>query len=292
MPGFRTYSPPPSLYAQRPRSVAIEHHDSRERESTNFRVNAVLRAPHPRVFASLHPRVAPCPLLRVAASPHPRVPLLPCVLSRSSKQFVHSFIEGSTYLQMVGWEGTIALEKAADVELEDALARSVRGDQLAFAEIVTRHQAMVFSLACHFLRDRSVAEELAQEVFLNLHQNLSAIQSPAHLTFWLRKVTTHRCIDQTRRQKVRPQVSLEDVPEPGAPPDYDDVLLSDMLRRVVETLPEKPRMVVVLRYQEDMDPAEIARVLDMPLNTVKSHLRRSLALLREKLSRKLGEAAV
>jgi RNA polymerase sigma-70 factor (ECF subfamily) len=191
---------------------------------------------------------------------------------------------------MVGWEGTIALEKPADVGLEGALARAAEGDQLAFAEIVSRNQAMVFSLACHFLRDRSLAEELAQEVFLNLHQNLSAIQSPAHLTFWLRRVTSHRCIDQTRRLKVRPQVSLEEVPEPVARSTENDMLLSEALRKVVSTLPEKPRMVVILRYQEDLDPTEIAKVLGMPLNTVKSHLRRSLSLLREKLSRKLGEA--
>jgi RNA polymerase sigma-70 factor (ECF subfamily) len=193
---------------------------------------------------------------------------------------------------MVGWEGTYTLEKATEAQLETALARSALGDQLAFAEIVRQHQGMVFSLACHFLRDRWLAEELAQEVFLNLHQNLSAIKSPAHLTFWLRKVTSHRCIDQARRQKVRPQVSLDDVPEPVADTSEGDFMLSDMLRRVVDTLPEKARMVVVLRYQEDLEPAEIARVLDMPVNTVKSHLRRSLALLRDKLSRSLGEVQV
>jgi RNA polymerase sigma-70 factor (ECF subfamily) len=48
-------------------------------------------------------------------------------------------------------------------------------------------------------------------------------------------------------------------------------------------------MVVILRYQEDLEPAEIAKVLDMPVNTVKSHLRRSLSILRDKLSRTLGE---
>ena len=193
---------------------------------------------------------------------------------------------------MVGWEGTYTLEKATEAQIEQALARSVVGDQLAFAEIVRQHQGMVFSLACHFLRDRWLAEELAQEVFLNLHQNLSAIKSSAHLTFWLRKVTSHRCIDQARRQKVRPQVSLDDVPEPVAETGENDFMLSDMLRRIVDTLPEKARMVVVLRYQEDLEPAEIARVLDMPVNTVKSHLRRSLSLLRDKLSRSLGEVQV
>jgi RNA polymerase sigma-70 factor, ECF subfamily len=61
---------------------------------------------------------------------------------------------------------------------------------------------------------------------------------------------------------------------------------------MVDTLPEKARMVVILRYQEDLEPGEIAKTLGMPLNTVKSHLRRSLAMLRDKLSRTLGEVQV
>jgi RNA polymerase sigma-70 factor (ECF subfamily) len=99
---------------------------------------------------------------------------------------------------------------------EETLARATAGDESAFAEIVREHQAMVFSLARHFLRDRSLAEELAQEVFLDLYRHLAAIKSPAHLKLWLRKVTSHRCIDQTRRQQARPQVSLDELPEPVA----------------------------------------------------------------------------
>jgi RNA polymerase sigma-70 factor, ECF subfamily len=207
-------------------------------------------------------------------------------------KLLHSINDSPAYLCMVGWEGTQILEKATEAQLCDMLARSALGDQLAFAEIVRQHQGMVFSLACHFLRDRWLAEELAQEVFLNLHQNLSAIKSPAHLTFWLRKVTCHRSIDAVRRQKVRPQVSLDDVPEPTAAADESDFMLSETLRRVVDTLPEKARMVIILRYQEDLEPAEISKVLAMPVNTVKSHLRRSLSMLRDKLSRQLGEVQV
>ena len=67
-------------------------------------------------------------------------------------------------------------------------------------------------------------------------------------------------------------------------------MLGAALRRLIASLPEAPRMVMILRYQEDLDPSEIAAILQMPVGTVKSHLQRSLALLREKLERRgVGE---
>ena len=151
---------------------------------------------------------------------------------------------------------------------------------------------MVFSLAWRFLRDRSLAEELAQDVFLELHRHLGAIESPAHLVFWLRKVASRRCIDQTRRRAFWPKFRLDEVPEPAARTREADPLVSRALARLVASLPEKARMVVILRYQEDLDPSEIAEVLEMPLGTVKSHLQRSLDLLRDKLARSVGEIAL
>lgn len=174
---------------------------------------------------------------------------------------------------------------------EKALARARTGDQAAFAELVREHQSMVFSLASRFFRNRSVAEDVAQEVFIHLYQNLGSIQSADHLRYWLRKVTGHRCIDHARRHKMQ-TVSVDDAPEPVSMFDMPDALLRTTLRRLVATLPEKPRLVVTLRYQEDLDPTEIADILDMPVNTVKSHLRRSLLILREKVTRSLGEVEV
>jgi RNA polymerase sigma-70 factor, ECF subfamily len=160
-----------------------------------------------------------------------------------------------------------------------------------FADLVHRHQSMVFSIALHFLADRSAAEELAQDVFLQLYANLSSMQSDAHLTFWLRKVTAHRCIDHKRRRRP-PQMSLDDAPEPSAPFQSSDPFLARRLRQYVASLPEKPRMVVILRYQEDMGPEDIADILSMPVATVKSHLQRSLAMLREKVTRAIGEVTI
>lgn len=174
---------------------------------------------------------------------------------------------------------------------DDTLSRAKNGDQTAFADLVREHQAMVFSLAHYFSRDRATAEDLAQEVFIHLYQNLASIESPAHLKFWLRRVTGHRCIDHARKHKAR-LVSVEDAPEPVDSGDFSDSLMTAALRRIVATLPEKPRLVVTLRYQEDLDPTEIAELLEMPLNTVKSHLRRSLVILREKVTRCMGEVKV
>ena len=62
-------------------------------------------------------------------------------------------------------------------------------------------------------------------------------------------------------------------------------MLGEMLRKLIATLPETPRMAMILKYQEDLDPTEIAETMGIPLGTVKSHIQRSLALLREKLER-------
>ena len=162
---------------------------------------------------------------------------------------------------------------------------------LDFDELVRTHQSMVFSIAYHFLHDREMAEEVAQEVFLTLHRHRDELQSAAHAGFWLRKVTARRAIDESRRRNRRPSVALEDVPEPAADSPARDPLLGEVLRRLLTTLADAPRMVVILRYQEDLDPMEIAGILDMPLATVKSHLQRSLALLRDKLKRRgIGES--
>lgn len=160
-----------------------------------------------------------------------------------------------------------------------------------FTTVVRTHQAMVFSLAVHFLRDRQAAEEVAQDVFLQLHEKLGSLQSPAHVTHWLRRVTSHRCIDYSRRRKW-PQVNLDDWPELRADDSHGDPILSWKLRQLVSSLPGPARMVVILRYQEDLTPLEIAGVLDMPVATVKSHLQRSLARLREKVTQLFGDLRI
>lgn len=154
-----------------------------------------------------------------------------------------------------------------------------------FGQLVAENQSLVFSLALRFLRDREAAEELAQDVFLQLFQKLGDIETPAHATWWLRRAICHRCIDEARKRKLRPRTGIEAVPEPCGNSAESDPLLSERLRRLIGELPPNARMVVLLRYQEDLDPADIAELLHMPVSTVKSHLHRSLTALRGRLEK-------
>lgn len=158
----------------------------------------------------------------------------------------------------------------------------------SFAEAIEAHKAMVYSIGWHFLRDRLAAEELAQEVFLQLYRNWRDMKSGHHIVFWLRKVASHRAIDCARKLKRRQETSLEEAAEPTALERIHDTFLSTYLERIVASLPEKQRLVVVLRYQEDMDVEEIAKTLDMKPATVKTQLARALDLLRAKTERRMG----
>jgi RNA polymerase sigma-70 factor, ECF subfamily len=148
---------------------------------------------------------------------------------------------------------------------------------------------MVFSIAYRFLRDRAVAEELAQDVFLKLYRELPRLQSPDHIKFWLRKVITHRTMDYARSSYRRHEIALDEIHEPTVSPSRRDPLLEASLRKLVASLPNEARMIVVLRYEEDMEPHEIAETLGVPVATVKSRLRRTLVLLRGKAQRLIGE---
>ena len=175
----------------------------------------------------------------------------------------------------------------AAIEQPDPLQRARSGDHDAFGELVAAHQAMVFSIAFHFFNDRDRAADIAQDIFLQLYRHLDGIGSTMHLVHWLRQVTTRRCIDEARRARLR-AVPLDDVTELAAADRAHDPLLGRTLRRLVTALPEMQRLVLTLRYQEELGPNEISRIVGLRVNTVKSQLHRALVALRRKLEESHG----
>ena len=159
-----------------------------------------------------------------------------------------------------------------------------------FEELVDRHQSMVFSLSLRMTGDRGLAEEIAQDVFLEMDRHLSKLESAEHACFWLRRVTMSRSADALRRRKVRRMDLWVEIEEEHAAEAEDrDSPLGARLEQLLATLPEPQRAALVLRYQEDLTPEEIAATLEAPLATVKSHLQRGLKLLRAKAGNYLKE---
>lgn len=158
-----------------------------------------------------------------------------------------------------------------------------------FESVVRENQGMVYSIAYNFFHNVSLAEETAQDVFLQLYENLKAVNSPSHAASWLRRAVAHRCIDGLRHRSMRNELHLEELPDIADDCAETDPFLQEKLRRLVTSLPERLRIVVVLRYGEDMGVEDIARTLEMPVRTVWSNLQRATALMREKASRYLKE---
>ena len=170
-----------------------------------------------------------------------------------------------------------------DASQDEQLAAAQRGDARAFTALVRAHQSSVHGLALRMLSRFDRADDLAQDVFLRLFDHLSDIESAQHLGFWLRRVTANLAIDRLRQLPQHTSAVPVETLDSEAHADDTDPWLQRLLRTSIAELPPQPRAVMLLRYQEDFDPTDIAKALDMPLNTVKSHLKRSLDSLRARI---------
>src|SRR5580704_1933510 len=112
-----------------------------------------------------------------------------------------------------------------------------------FRRLIEAHQHMVFSIALRLIGDYATAEEIAQDVFFELHRSGERLASEDHIRFWLRRTTKHRSIDALRRKSVRPEATAEEWIEeryvkPGAPSIGigTDAKLEGLLRTLPEAL--------------------------------------------------------
>jgi len=154
-----------------------------------------------------------------------------------------------------------------------------------FRSLIQSHQRMVFSLALRLLGDYETAEEVAQDVFLELYRSGERLESEDHIRFWLRRTAKHRAIDALRRRSKRPESLADEWMEQDHSPHFDPathVSTEARLESLLRTLPEGLRAAILLRYQEDMLPEEIAAVLGQSAASIKSQLHRGLTLLRRK----------
>ncbi len=152
------------------------------------------------------------------------------------------------------------------------LKKAQRGDERAFAIIVRTYETPVFNYVLRLVRDRSLAEDLTQEVFLRIYQGLPKFSLRSRFTTWMFQVTKNRVLDELRSLERRPRslMSIEDAPQLevyDAP--YERAETIEALWRAVEDLNVDLKMALLLRDVVGMSYAEIADSLEITLATVK-----------------------
>jgi RNA polymerase sigma-70 factor (ECF subfamily) len=157
------------------------------------------------------------------------------------------------------------------------------GDQSAVAQLYDRYSAVVYAVALRVLGDTGAAEDVLQEVFLQLWRNPGAFDAArGSLAPWLAVIARNRAIDFLRKRK--PETNLEDVIISVAPDlarDADRARAAEKVRGVIGAMPPPQRSALEMAYFEGMSHSEIASKTGEPLGTIKTRIRAGLITLRK-----------
>jgi RNA polymerase sigma-70 factor (ECF subfamily) len=188
-----------------------------------------------------------------------------------------------------------------DVTDEALMIRFQRGDRVAFAALVRRHQTALYNFALRHLHAPQLAEDVVQDAFVRVVQNAGEFKHEARFTTWVYTITRNLCIDQLRKRALRKHPSLDQgqAGEEGDGPTLGEQTadvrasvereatgseLKERIAKAVEALPEEQREVFLMREVANLPFKEIAEVTGVPENTVKSRMRYALERLQQALS--------
>ena len=179
--------------------------------------------------------------------------------------------------------------KASDFAL---IQRTLQGDQSAFTELVNKYQKWVHTLVWRKIGDFHIAEEITQDVFLKVYKKLSTLKPTDHFPGWLYVIASRHCIAWYRKKQL-PTTSLDTMPtseleelcylqhESACGEQISLERQRDIVKRLLEKLPESERTVVTLHYLAEMSCEKISEFLGVSPNTVKSRLHRARARLKK-----------
>ena len=179
-----------------------------------------------------------------------------------------------------------------EVSLDSTLMQQLlRRDVSAFEELYERHSRIVYSLVLRILRQGSTAEEVVQDVFLQLWRNSARYDTSRPFVPWLLTLARNRALDHLRlkseRQRRREEQTEEFPQIASAAPEYEKALdekrRAERVRALIGSLPSAQKKAIELAYFEGLSHSEIAAALNEPLGTVKSWIRNGLMRLKESL---------
>lgn len=185
--------------------------------------------------------------------------------------------------------------KATDLELAQAAGK---GDMLAFEEIYQRHHRRVYSICLRMLQNASEAEDLTQDVFIQLYRKIGSFRGDSAFTTWLHRMTVNQVLMHFRKRTVKFEKTTEEGETPvqivNGTEDHRRMPIVDKiaLESAIEQLPDGYRNVFVLHDVEGYEHEEVARILGCSVGTSKSQLHKARLKLRKLLKKKANPKLV
>ena len=180
------------------------------------------------------------------------------------------------------------ISQANETEL---VTRAQNGDRNAFSELVRIHSQGVLNVIYRMCGDMQIAEDAAQETFIQAWLRLQSYRPQASLRNWLYRIAVNTAIDMLRKEKRILPGAVEDMnlmdKEPGPEALVASMQRTEAVQVAILSLPDASRAVIVLREFESLSYQEIAEALEIPVGTVMSRLNYARKLLREKLEVRL-----
>lgn len=189
------------------------------------------------------------------------------------------------------------LNAEADPDVQLMLAVQ-RGDRSAFEQLFEKHVRGVVGFATQFVGARARAEELAQDVFLQIYRTRARYVPRARFTTWLYRMVTNACLSEVRRADHRSRTQVSDRPQESGVGDpatagevatrsTEDALLSqealNRMRALLSDLPEQQRAAVLLARVEGLSYEEVAEALSCSVSAVKSLIHRATVTIRDRM---------
>ena len=169
---------------------------------------------------------------------------------------------------------------------DDQLVERVKnGDPQAFEELVIRHQKSLYYFVLRVLKNPLDAEDTVQKIFWLAHKNIKGFRADATFKTWLYRIGINQCHNFFRQKKIRDTISVDDIPITDSKADQErDVSDKERLahlQKAVERLPNKQRMVVTLRINQELSFEEIGKVLNIRANSAKVNFHHAVEKLKK-----------
>ncbi len=166
------------------------------------------------------------------------------------------------------------------------------GNKHAYTNIINKYKNPLYATILRMIKNPQDAQDLVQEAFIKVYQQLGKYDGKGAFSSWIYRVAINHCLDELRKKKYKFQ-QLEIQESHAKNPNHPEVIFmkkekNRQIERLIATLPEDERIIILLRYVNELSYSEISQIVEIPISSVRNKLHRAKKKLRETITREGG----